>query len=136
MPPPATALPRGPDFDPPLVLIVDDDPLIRRSLPRTLGPLGYRVLAFESGLHAIEAIRSGTKASCVIADLRMDGPDGSMLLAWIAEHRPRWGRVLFTAYASDVESLSEHAIVPKTSPGYELAAAVYEEIKLRSRVAP
>jgi signal transduction histidine kinase len=75
------------------VLLVEDDPLVRRSLDRTLQSVGCSVTAVGSGDRAIEVFRShlaGKEAfQLVITDLTMPGRnDGVQLLRRIRELDP------------------------------------------------
>ncbi|MFW5828233.1 MAG: hybrid sensor histidine kinase/response regulator, partial [Alkalispirochaeta sp.] len=75
------------------VLLVEDDPLVRRSLERTLQSVGCEVMAVESGDRAIEVFRSEFSShhhfQLVITDLTMPGRnDGVQLLRRIRELDP------------------------------------------------
>lgn len=75
------------------VLLVEDDPLVRRSLERTLQSVGCEVTAVESGDRAIEVFRSEFtrhhQFQLVITDLTMPGRnDGVQLLRRIRELDP------------------------------------------------
>jgi CheY-like chemotaxis protein len=62
-----------------LVLIVDDDEALRRSLRRQLVALGYQVVEAENGDRAIE-VASEREPSVIFLDIHMDGMDGHTLL--------------------------------------------------------
>jgi CheY-like chemotaxis protein len=75
------------------VLLVEDDPLVRRSLDRTLQSVGCSVTAVDSGDRAIEVFRAhlaGHDAfQLVMTDLTMPGRnDGVQLLRRIRELDP------------------------------------------------
>ncbi|MEX2445413.1 MAG: response regulator [Alkalispirochaeta sp.] len=81
------------DFRGARVLLVEDDPLVRRSLERTLQSVGCEVTAVESGDRAIEVFRSEIahhqQFQLVITDLTMPGRnDGVQLLRRIRELDP------------------------------------------------
>jgi two-component system KDP operon response regulator KdpE len=57
------------------VLLVDDDPLIRRALRTTLTSAGYVVLEAMTGEEALETIRTES-VDMVLLDLRMPGMGG------------------------------------------------------------
>src|SRR4026207_1286371 len=57
------------------ILVVDDDPQIRRVMRTTLVVQGYEVADARSGEEAIEKIREG-KYDLILLDLNMSGIDG------------------------------------------------------------
>jgi len=57
------------------VLLVDDDPLVRRALPATLTSGGYAVVEAWTGEEALEKIHA-EGADVVLPDLRMPGMGG------------------------------------------------------------
>ena len=57
------------------VLVVDDDPSIRRSLERLLRAAGYTVQTFTSSWHFLER-GDVDGAGCLVLDVRMPGPSG------------------------------------------------------------
>lgn len=58
----------------PLVLIADDDPLLRQILEHKLASNGYRVVAVEDGQAALDA--AAEKPSVVVLDAMMPVMDG------------------------------------------------------------
>jgi signal transduction histidine kinase/FixJ family two-component response regulator len=63
----------------PLVLIVDDDDILRRALKRQLSSLGCDVLEATNGSHAIH-VASEACPAVIFVDLYMPGADGHSLL--------------------------------------------------------
>lgn len=61
--------------DEPLVLVVEDDGAVRRSLERALPLHGFRVRAVGDGLEALAAI-GREHPSVVVLDVGLPGPDG------------------------------------------------------------
>jgi CheY-like chemotaxis protein len=58
-----------------LVLVADDDPMIRELVTRILEDAGYRVLAAEDGAEALELIRAH-RPTAAILDVMMPRLDG------------------------------------------------------------
>lgn len=58
----------------PLVLIADDDPLLRQILEHKLATSGYRVVAVEDGRAALDA--AAEKPSVIVLDAMMPVMDG------------------------------------------------------------
>ena len=62
-----------------LVLIVDDEPEVRKVVRMTLEKAGYHVLEAEDGIQAIEEIRKGENAltlDVIITDIPMPNMNG------------------------------------------------------------
>jgi two-component system, LuxR family, response regulator FixJ len=58
------------------VILVDDDPAVRRSLSMALGLAGYEVKAYASGAELLREL-DPDQAGCIVVDLQMpDGMDG------------------------------------------------------------
>ncbi|HUO34981.1 MAG TPA: response regulator transcription factor [Candidatus Acidoferrum sp.] len=57
------------------VLVVDDEPQIRRVLRTTLSSHGYTVLEAKDGPEALEQIRSG-RPDLILLDVNLPGPSG------------------------------------------------------------
>jgi EAL domain-containing protein (putative c-di-GMP-specific phosphodiesterase class I) len=62
-----------------LVLVVDDDPMLRRALERSLANIGFSVVTVADGEAAVEAIK-GTSFDVVLTDIELPGPSGVDLL--------------------------------------------------------
>jgi two-component system, cell cycle sensor histidine kinase and response regulator CckA len=58
------------------LLVVDDDELIRTSMPPMLEGMGHRVQAASGGLEALRRLEAGLQVDLVILDLNMPGMNG------------------------------------------------------------
>src|SRR5438045_1536162 len=58
------------------VLLVDDDPGVRRTLARFLGRDGIAIVEADNGQQALTYLQSGGGASVIVLDLRMPVMDG------------------------------------------------------------
>lgn len=68
------AAPRG---DGPVVLVIDDEALVRETIGDFLGDEGYRVLLATSGAHALKLLAGAAKKpSVILLDLKMPDVDG------------------------------------------------------------
>ena len=66
----------------PLVLLVEDDPAIRRALSRALTDAGYAVRAVDTALDALRAV-TAEQPAVVLLDLGLPDMDGSHALVMI-----------------------------------------------------
>jgi CheY-like chemotaxis protein len=60
----------------PCVLLVDDDPAVRRTIARFLTFEGFSVVEAGNGQEALTYLRTGAGASVIVLDLRMPVMDG------------------------------------------------------------
>jgi PAS domain S-box-containing protein len=105
------------------ILVVEDEPRVRRVAIRTLRGLNYKTIEAENADMAISIIESGKKIDLVFSDILMPGEmDGRMLGDWVKEHYPEIKVVLTSGYSkgkADVktplgdENLTKYPIVRK-----------------------
>ena len=82
-----------------VILFVDDDPLIAMSTMEMLEDLGHRVIGANSGLHALDILRSEQPIDLMMTDHVMPGMTGIELAAATREVRPSLPILLATGYA-------------------------------------
>ncbi len=83
----------------PVILVVDDESLIRWSLREKLAAAGYAVLEAESGPDALDVV-SKESVSLVLLDLSLPGLNGLGVLERVKKDRPSCPVILMTAYDS------------------------------------
>ena len=88
-----------------VLLLVDDEPDISRSLTRELRKEGYRILIAESGQQGLE-ILANNEVQVILSDQRMPQMTGSEFLARVRERYPDTVRMVLSGYA-DFESVQE-----------------------------
>lgn len=81
------------------VLVVDDEPNIRKALSICLQGIGCQVQVAGGEREALEAARHGAP-DLVLLDLRLGDADGLALLPTLLESSPEPSVVVMTAYAS------------------------------------
>lgn len=92
------------------VLVVDDEPTIRKLLIQTLEPLGYRVIEAASGADALKlSEQHQEKIHLLISDVIMPGMNGVQLAEALQQGRPEL-KVLFISGYTDDAFLSEDMI--------------------------
>jgi DNA-binding NtrC family response regulator len=115
----------------PLILVVDDDEGMRKSLAILLGKKGYRVMQVASGESAIHVL-SHHMFDLVITDLRMEGINGIKLLEYIQVNRMNVPAIIMTGYGT-----IESAVTAMQMGAYDYIVKPfeYEEILLRVKRA-
>ena len=88
---------------PPTVLVVDDEPLVRRLAYRILNAEGFRVLEASDGAEALEVLsRSIGRIDLVIVDAVMPNVDGAALSRTIFDQWPTQRVLLMSAHGEEV----------------------------------
>ncbi len=100
------------------ILIVDDEPSIRKVLAAHVKRLGHEFETADDGARAISLLEQEL-FHLVISDLKMPGVDGMALLRWVQDHQPGLPLILVTAHGSietAVEALKQGAFDFVTKP--------------------
>ncbi len=80
------------------ILIVDDDPAIRKVLGISLENSGFEVISSEGGPEALSLLQEGkTEPDCILLDIRMPGLSGIEVLTRIKEEFPLISVIMLTA---------------------------------------
>jgi two-component system chemotaxis response regulator CheY len=83
------------------VLVVDDEPDIRKVVRMTLQKAGYEVIEAENGEKAIEAINTGENRlllDVLICDIRMPKINGVEAIAYFQQEWPRVPIIVLTGF--------------------------------------
>lgn len=81
------------------VLVVDDDPVVAKSIDRVLSAKGYAVISAHDGPEALAKL-AREDYDAVFTDIRMPGMDGLEVAARIKATRPWLPVVIVTGYGS------------------------------------
>ncbi len=81
------------------VLVVDDEPLMCRSLSTTIQRLGYEATSAASGKEALRQLER-SPSRLIFSDMRMPGMDGLEFLKRVKTVRPEAVVIVMTAYGS------------------------------------
>ena len=119
------------------ILIVDDEPSIRKVLRAHLRRAGYDVGTAEDGREAIETL-ARDEFDLVVTDLRMPEVDGMELLAHCREAHPGLPLILITAHGtvdSAVEAIKQgaHDYITKPFDQQELQATIRKALATEER---
>jgi two-component system, cell cycle sensor histidine kinase and response regulator CckA len=111
------------------VLVVDDEPTVRRFTARVLESDGYVVDEARDGLEALTLLRAaGSSIECVVSDIVMPKLNGVELLEAISLHLPGLPVILMSAYGSaqltDRGISAPCAVLPKPFPPERLLGEV------------
>jgi CheY-like chemotaxis protein len=79
------------------ILVVDDDPVVRKNLAILLERAGYEADQAGDGIEAVEKVNH-QKFDLVLSDILMPRMDGHALIAHIGAHWPDTRIIMMTAY--------------------------------------
>jgi len=82
------------------VLVVDDDPVVRKSFDRVLSNKGYAVITAESGEEALRKLDE-ERYDIVYSDVRMPGMSGLEVAENVKARRPWTPVVIITGYGTE-----------------------------------
>ncbi len=82
------------------VLVVDDDPVVRKSFDRVLTGKGYAVITAENGEEALRKLNE-EKYDVVYTDIRMPGMSGLEVAEKVKARQPWTPVVIITGYGND-----------------------------------
>ncbi len=119
----------------PHILIVDDEPLVRRSLSELLTLSGYAVSTAGDGKEALELLKTYT-ADVVITDIKMPQMSGIQLLKEIKSTNSDIPVILITGYGSiesAVEAMREGAYDYVTKPIVDTEIKIVIERLIKQR---
>jgi CheY-like chemotaxis protein len=92
-----------------LVLVVDDDPFLQRSLDRELHSGGYAVVLASDANQALVLVREMPDLCAVVSDLDLGpGMGGFEVLAAVRAMAPRLLRLLATGSKVDPQCVDQH----------------------------
>lgn len=86
------------------VLVVDDEPLIRRLATRLLAQVGYHTLSAANGIEALAIVaRQGEQLSLILSDVVMPEMSGPEFVRLLHGTHPGLPVIFMTGYASGLE---------------------------------
>ncbi len=126
------------------ILIVDDDPLVLKTVSRLLAAQGYQTATAESGKKAIELV-SHEDFDMVMSDIRMPELDGIETIEIIKKHYEHHGKVcafmFITGYVDDERArearrLGGAGFLPKPFEIDDLLATVKFQLEMQNYPPP
>lgn len=110
---------------PPVILLVEDDVLVRLATAELLRDEGYTVLEAVNGSEALALMETGHPLDLVITDIRMPGDiDGMKLSAEVKSMRANLPVMLFSSHLPDEGSHCGDAFLHKPYRPEDLFALV------------
>ncbi|MGE5472424.1 MAG: PAS-domain containing protein [Bacteroidota bacterium] len=109
-----------------LVLLVEDEPNVRRVVRQQLTDLGYPVIEAENGALALEMLEHIPDIAIIVSDVIMPGgTNGRQLAAWARQHRPQVGILLMSGYTDENDdATSDLPLLAKPFVRQDLARAL------------
>ncbi len=114
MPTPAKELPRASELTPEVVLVVEDDPSVRRYCLRCLSSLGYRTIEAANGPDALAALNAAGRVDLLLTDVVMpNGMNGPEVVAAAKRHQPDLRVLYMSGYLAHMLDAEEHLATPR-----------------------
>ena len=89
-----------------VVLVVEDEAIIRMLLVDHLEKAEYKVLEARRADVAVEMLKTGEAVDAVVTDLRMPGQmDGLGLMRWLRENRGATPVIVTTGYVTEEDAV-------------------------------
>jgi CheY-like chemotaxis protein len=108
------------------VLVVDDDPAVRKSIDRVLTGKGYAVITAETGEEALRKLNE-EKYDLVYTDIRMPGMSGLEVAEQVKARKPWTPVVIITGYGTDAAQARAKAAGVSTFVHKPLSPAMIED---------
>ena len=84
-----------------VVLVVEDEPVVRRLVVEVLRDLGYRILEAADGVTGLEVLRSRQRIDLLVTDVGLPGLNGRQMADAARERRPTLKVLFMTGYAEN-----------------------------------
>ena len=111
------------------ILVVDDEPEIRKLVGAMVGQFGYNVLTADSGEHALTLYRHHGPIELLITDVVAPGMSGPMLADKLSAQQPGL-RVLFISGYDNTHVVQKYVV----EKGHALLAKPFTVDELKAKV--
>lgn len=127
-----------PESTGPRLLVVEDQPDLRRLIPRVLTARGYQVKAAGSGEEAVEILADWPEPDMLLTDLSLPYMDGTALARHVGSQSPSTRIGFMSGYDSVAEvEVSEFGHIPLLDKPFTIDGLVaFVESCLNSDSAP
>ena len=115
------------------ILVVDDDPDVRKLAVSSLESLGYRVKAATGGRAALEMIESTPQIDLVLMDVAMPEMNGAEVARALRQQRPSLPVLYMSGYVgpTSLEPTDKQRMLKKPFTLAELSSRVEENLSLK-----
>ncbi len=98
-----------------MILIVEDEPVVRKMLAEVFARKGHTVYVADDGEHALTMLDSGLRPRIIITDIVMPRMDGNRFIEEVHKRGNDIPIVILTAYLDSVrqEYMDSLLVVPK-----------------------
>ena len=118
-----------------LLLIVEDDKLVRETIVMLAELYEVNVLAVEDGREALEALATNDSIGCILSDVRMPNMNGIELINKVSENYQGMPFIFMTGYSEESEaslkSLGAIAVLMKPFDNDELFKHVFDALNIK-----
>lgn len=111
-----------------LVLLVEDEPLVRKAMARMLSNTGYRVEVADDGLSGLALLENGVVPAVVLSDVMMPRMGGLELRERLAATHPKLPVVLMSGYSAEVLARGGGPLLVKPASRAEVVRALQQAI--------
>jgi DNA-binding NtrC family response regulator len=118
-----------PDTKSRAVLVVDDEPAIRKLVTAMLSRSGYRVLTADTGENAVRLFKNNPGVELLITDVVSPGMSGPMIADRIAALRPDIKVIFMSGY--DSSQVVQHYVIEK---GYSFLIKPFTMEQLEAKI--
>ena len=120
--------------DPPVVLLVDDEPRMLSALQRTLRREGWSIDTARDASEGLARLASAPSVSVLVSDHKMPGMSGIEFLAEAKSSYPGTARILLSGFTGEIpsEALARAgvtAILSKPWDNAELKASIHAAVR-------
>jgi two-component system cell cycle sensor histidine kinase/response regulator CckA len=119
----AKIMPRGTET----ILIVDDEPSIRKLVWNTLEPLGYHLMEASSGEDALKKYKKAeVRIDLILSDVIMPGMNGRKMIRAFKQDHPELKAILMSGYTDNViapDGVLEPGVISLNKPLMPIALA-------------
>ena len=117
------------------ILVVDDDPVVGKSIDRVMAPKGYAVITAANGEEALARI-AAENYDMVYTDIRMPGMDGIEVARRIKASRPWLPVLIVTGFGTEENEAAAREIGVAGFLRKPLAPEAIEDSALGAMAAP